>query len=179
MSDTLTFKFKEIFPTETDFLLFIVSYGVKDELTVGSEDEKFAKYLYKILNRRYMNASIQYDMPSEFCNGLAETLENIFDKYKRNRQLIKAIGQLDDEALTIIGENLTNASDNPNNMPDNVREQLDYITQQNWSMSTTNKMQAYLEAVDSMPEMQINNICRECAKHFKSIYVGNKYLFER
>lgn len=177
MSDTLTFKFKEVFPAETDFLTFITTYGVKATLTAGSDDYKFAQYLYKILYRRYMNSSIQYDMVSEFCNGLAETLENIFDKYKRNKQLIEAIKQLDDESLTIIGENLTNASDNPNNIPDDVRQQLDYITQQNWSMSTTNKLQAYLEAVDSMPEMQINNICREVAKHFKSIYTGNTYLF--
>lgn len=177
MSDTLTFKFKDVFPNETAFLTFITTYGVKETLPAASDDEKFAKYLYKILFRRYMNSSIQYDMPSEFCNGLAETLEIIFDKYKRNKQLITAIGQLDDESLTIIGENLMNASDNPNNMPSNVREQLDYITQQNWSMSTTNKLQAYIEAIDSMPEMQINNICRECAKHFKSIYTGNTYLF--
>lgn len=177
MSDTLTFKFKDVFPDQTAFLTFIVSYGVKDSLPSGQADEAFAKYLYKILNRRYMNSSIQYDMPSEFCNGLAETLEIIFDKYKRNKALISAIMALDESDLAIIGENLMNASDNPNNIPDDVRAQLDYITQQNWSMATTNKMQAYLEAIDSMPEMQINNICKACAKHFKSIYTGNIYLF--
>ena len=91
--------------------------------------------------------------------------------------LIKAISDLTTDDLVIIGENLTNASDNPNNKPTDVRAQLDYITQQNWNMATTNRMQAYLEAVDSMPDLQIDNICRECAKHFKSIYVGAKYFY--
>ena len=178
MSDTLTFKFKDIFTSENDFLTFITTYGVK-ETPLVTADENFAKYLYKILMRRYYNADIQYDTPEAFCYGLAETLEIIFDKYKTNKALIEAITALTKDDLIIIGENLTNASDNPNNKPDDVRAQLDYITQQNWSMSTTNKMQAYLEAVDAMPEMQINNICRECAKHFKSIYTGAKYYYER
>ena len=178
MSDTLTFKFKDIFPTENVFLTFITSYGVKAS-PLATADENFAKYLYKILMRRYYNSSVQYDTPEDFCYSLAETLENIFDKYKKNKGLIEAISALGNDELAIIGENLTNASDNPNNKPDNVRAQLDYITQQNWSMSTTNKMQAYLEAVASMPDMQIDNICRECAKHFKSIYTGAKYYYER
>ena len=178
MSDTLTFKFKDIFPTENDFTAYITAYGVKDSLSVTA-DLNFAKYLYKILMRRFYNSDVQYDTPEDFCFSLAETLEIIFDKYKTNKALIEAITALDKDDLIIIGENLTNASDNPNNKPDNVREQLDYITQQNWSMSTTNKMQAYLEAVSSMPELQIDNICRECAKHFKSIYVGSKYYYAR
>ena len=178
MSDTLTFKFKDIFPTENDFLSFITMYGIKSD-PLATADENFGKYLYKILMRRFYNSDVQYDTPEDFCYSLAETLENIWEKYKRNKQLIEAIAALDNDDLAIIGENLTNASDNPNNKPDDVRAQLDYITQQNWSMSTTNKMQAYLEAVDSMPEMQINNICRECVKHFKSIYTGAKYYFER
>lgn len=176
MSDTLTFKFKQIFPSENDFLTFITTYGVKASLT-DTSDENFAKYLYKILNRRYYNSDVQYDTINDFCYSLAETLENIFDKYKKNQALIKAISDLTTDDLVIIGENLTNASDNPNNKPTNIREQLDYITQQNWNMATTNRMQAYLEAVDSMPDLQIDNICRECAKHFKSIYVGAKYFY--
>ena len=178
MSDTLTFKFKDIFTSENDFLTFITTYGVKSS-PLTTADENFAKYLYKILMRRFYNSDVQYDTPEAFCFGLAETLEIIFDKYKRNKALIEAMYALDNDALAIIGENLTNASDNPNNKPQSVREQLDYITQQNWSMSTTNKLQAYLEAVDSMPEVQIENICRECVKHFKSIYTGAKYYYER
>ena len=178
MSDTLTFKFKDIFTTENDFLTFITTYGVKSS-PLATADENFAKYLYKILMRRYYNSDVQYDTPEAFCFELAQTLENIFDKYKRNKQLIEAISALDNDALIIIGENLTNASDNPNNKPTSVREQLDYITQQNWSMSTTNKLQAYLEAVDSMPTLQIDNICRECTKHFKSLYTGAIYFYER
>lgn len=178
MSDTLTFKFKEIFTNENDFLTFITAYGVKDSLS-DTSDLNFAKYLYKILDRKYHNESVQYDTPEDFCYGLAETLEIIFDKYKKNKALIEAITALSNDDLIIIGENLTNASDNPNNKPTSVREQLDYITQQNWNMSTTNKMQAYITAVDTMPEAQIDNICRECAKHFKSIYTGAIYLYER
>ena len=105
-------------------------------------------------------------------------LLGLSDAFVRFSPII-AISALDNSDLAIIGENLTNASDNPNNKPTSVREQLDYITQQNWSMSTTNKMQAYLEAVDSMPELQIDNICRECSKHFKSIYTGAIYFYER
>lgn len=178
MSDTLTFKFKELFTNELDFLTFLTSYGVKDS-PLSTADENFGKYLYKILNRRYYNSDVQYDTPDDFYYSLAETLETIFDKYKRNKSLIAAIVALSDDDLSIIGENLMNASDNPNNKPSSVREQLDYITQQNWSMATTNKMQAYLTAIESMPELQIDNICRECAKHFKSIYVGAKYFYER
>lgn len=177
MSDTLTFKFKDIFTDEDEFITFLTTYGVKTSISVGSADETFAKYLYKILMRRYYNSSIQYDTPQAFCYGLAETLEIIFDKYKRNKTLIETMQTLSEDDLVIIGENLTNASDNPNNKPTSVREQLDYITQQNWNMATTNKLQAYLQAVESMPEMQIDNICRECAKHFKSIYTGAIYLY--
>lgn len=178
MSDTLTFKFKQVFADENDFLTFLTSYGVKDS-PLSNEDSAFGKYLFKILNRRFYNSDIQYDTPTDFYFSLAETIENIFNKYKKNKTLIDAITALTADDLAIIGENLMNASDNPNNKPNDVRAQLDYITQQNWTMATTNKMQAYLTAVDSMPDMQIDNICRECAKHFKSVYVGAKYFYER
>lgn len=178
-SSALTFYFKEIFPKEQDFTDYMTEYQIAD-MSVAT-DLAFAKYLFKIFYRRFHNSNVQYDVPDDFKCDLANILEDNFEKYKKQIELTNKMYALTDDELLRVSEALANSANNPNTAVDDPTKPLEYIGAQAYTIANSNKLQAYLNALRTIPTKLIEEILAECSGLFKKyipeqifIYKGGK-----
>lgn len=171
----LTFYFKDIFPTNDDFLNYIKEYEI-NELT-DETDITFANFIYKILFRQFHNSNVQYDTPDAFKTHLANRIEDVFQKYKRQQEIIQKTIQLTDDELTLLGEALANRANNPNTAPDDPRKPIEFISNQVYSYTTNGKLQAYLTALNNIPTLLIKEFTGNCQSLFKTIIPNTYYIF--
>lgn len=176
MSSALTFYFKEIYPTFTDFEVFLNNYEVVDLSNV--ENLTFAKYLYKILFRKYHNSNIQYDTIADFECDFANIIENSFSKYQTQLSLIQKMQNLTEAELITINTSLANQSLNPNTELDDPTQPLEFVSAQAFSIARDNKMQAYLRALSSIPTQLIDAMLLRCQNLFKTIIPNQVYVFK-
>lgn len=167
MSSALTFYFKEIFPTQNDFITFLNEFQVVD--TTVAENLTFANYVYKILFRRYHNSNVQYDTPDDFKCDFANILEDNFAKYQRQISLIQSMQQLTEDEIITIGTALVNQANNPNTKPNDPTQPLEYISAQAFTLTKDNKLLAYLRAIQSVPTKLIDELLLRCVNLFKTI----------
>ena len=175
-SSALTFYFKEIFPTQLDFTNYVTEYEITD-LSVAT-NLTFAKYLYKIMFRRFHNCNVQYDTPDDFKCDLANILEDNFEKYKKQIDLTTKMYALTDAELLRISEALANSSNNPNSVPSDPTEPLEYIGAQAYTIAKSNKLQAYLNALRTIPTKLIEEILAECSGLFKKYIPEQIFIYK-
>ena len=175
MSSAITFYFKDIFKTQDDFIKFL-----QDEKIIDDDAEKitFGQYVYKLLFRRYHNSNIQYDTTEDFKNDLANILEDSFDKFKTQNELIKKLHKITDEDIFIISEALANQANNPNSSTQDPKQPLNYISAQAYSYAKDNKLQAYLRALNNMPTKLINELLINCSGLFKRYIPQQTFTFK-
>lgn len=176
MSSALTFYFKEIFPTQADFQSYLMDFAIAD--ISDAENLTFANFLYKILFRKHHNSNIQYDIIDDFKFDLANKIEDVFEKYKRQVAMIKKIQNLTDEELAIVSTALANSANNPNTTIDDPTKPLEYVGAQAYTIANTGKLQAYLNALKTIPTQLIDAFLMNCSSLFKSIIPNQIYLYE-
>ncbi|MBO7695184.1 MAG: hypothetical protein J6T10_21390 [Methanobrevibacter sp.] len=171
MSTSLTFFFKEIFETENDFLNFVIDYNV-NSLNIA-DNLIYFKYVYKVLFRTYCNSNIQYLTPEEFKLDFANELENVWEKFKKRKELVEKIYKLSDDEILKINNTLSNQANNPNDAPDDPTKPLNYISAQVYSQLNDNKLIGYLKAIETMPELKNKELINSFKWLFKS-YIPNQ-----
>lgn len=158
MSDAYTFYFSDIFPDLQSFANFCDTYGVLQSGKPGVWE--FMNYSYKLLSRAFWHANIRYTDPNDFCRAFANVLENRFEQYKKQKELIDKFYKLTDDEILIVRESISNISDNPNTKPDDPRKPLEYISSQSFSSLTNSKVKGYLQAINSIPSLRIDEFIR-------------------
>lgn len=176
MSSALTFYFKEIFPNFEKFKDFLTQYDVVD--VTDNNNLNFAKYVYKVLFRRYCNSNVQYDTIEDFCCDLANILEDNFDKYKRQFEIIKDMYNLTNDELAILNKALANNSLNPNTEVDDPTQPLNYISAQAFSYTSDNKVNAFMRALENMPTKLVDSLLRRCVNLFKTILPNQIFVYK-
>ena len=174
-SSALTFYFKEIYPTFEKFETFLINYNIVD--LTDAENLTFAKYMFKILFRRFHNSNIQYDTIEDFECDLANIIEDSFEKYKVQVDLIKKMQKLTDTEILTINTALANQSNNPNTKPTDPTQPLEYISAQAFTIAKDNKVQAYLRALSSVPTKLIDSMLYKCVNLFKTIIPNQVFVY--
>lgn len=176
-SSSITFYFKEIFPKIDDWTNFLTEFDITD--LTNQENLLMAQKIYKYLFRNYKNSNIQFDTPDAFKSHLANLIEDIFEKYKMQLTLIQKSYELTSDEMEIISRALANTSANPNNITANIEKPLDYISNQAYTIAKTNKLQAYLRAINDIPTKLIEELILTVKRLFKCIIPTQEFYYKK
>ena len=108
---------------------------------------------------------------------VANIIEDSFDKYKVQVDLVKKLQQLTDAELLTVSTALANQSNNPNTKTTDPTQPLEYISAQAFTIAKDNKVQAYLRALSSIPTKLIDAMLLRCVNLFKTIIPNTVYVF--
>lgn len=173
MSD-YTFTFKEIFPTYEDFKSFCTEYGIDITSDIIAP---YISQVYNYLFNAYCNSNVKFDMIGDFKRCFAVELENQLTRFSKQLALLNKIYNISEEDIVQIGEAIANFSDSPNTTVTDVKKALNFITTQNYSISKNNKLVAYITAIQSLPDMQIEEFTKKFRWLFISIIPNVKYYY--
>jgi len=160
-----TFEFKQLLPTYEVFETFVSEIPLDVE-NMSAEEKAVLLHCYNLLYRRYCLSNVRYTTPEAFYNELAIVFDDEFKRYYRRYQLIQKSYALTDDELVELNRSISNYANNPNDEVENPIEPLKYISSQSVNVGLSNKLQAYLMAIDSLPS--------EYDEEFLSAF---KYLF--
>lgn len=164
----LTYYFQEIFPDYETFKKFT------DSLEIYSTDdtisEEFNKYLFEILFAHFYNNNVRYDSIDCFELEFGNVYKNNFKMLQMRKATIDKIYQLTDDDLKELSTSLTNLAYNPNTEPDNPLKPLNYVSNQSYSVANMGKLNAYITAINSIPDLDAGNIISKFEWLFIQIY---------
>lgn len=155
----LTFYWQEIFPDYTAFKEFTDTLGLY--ASTDTISEQFNQYIYGILSRQYYNNNVRYDCIESFKMAFASAYINNFNLLKKRKQIIDLQFGLTAEDFEIITKNVVNSAYNPNNVPSNPLAPIDALSAQNYSVGYINKLNAYIQALNTMQDNDIDYIIRK------------------
>lgn len=150
----ITLAFKDIFKDYSEFKAFTDKFKLYEE--VEETAEAFNKHIYYTLKMRYGGCAVAYDIVEEFKAEFGLAYNQYFKLYLKKQDILEKIYKLTEEDFILLNQSLNNLSNNPNYQTNDAWEVLDYISIQNRSKSTSNKLQAYLLALRTLPDAQIN-----------------------
>ena len=171
-----TFYFKEIFPDLDTFQTAMENQNLSVDLTVP-ENENFLAYLYNLLYRKYANSSIAFDTPDEFTRQLAGRLDDYFQKFLRDTQLAQKVYKLTDDEIIQASEAISNMANNPDTAPTDPRQPLEFVSGQTFSLVKSNKLIAYMTALNSMPTLRQGEILKHFAPLFRALFTSEYFFF--
>lgn len=176
MSSALTFYFKDIFSNYSEFKSYLTEYNIFN--TTSALDNTFAEFVFKTLFRQFCNSNIQYDTPDDFKNDLANILEDNMLRYQKRLDLVKKAHALTDDELILLSKAIANTSVNPNTVVDDPSEPIEYISTQASTYAKDNKLQAFLKAIELLPNQYMGEMISKCKSLFKSIIPNQVFLYE-
>lgn len=150
----ITLTFKDIFKDYSEFKNFTDLFALysQEEATA----ETFNKHIYYTLKMRYGGCAVAYDTVEEFKAEFGIAYNQYFKLYLKKQDLLEKIYRLNEDDFILVNQSLNNLSNNPNYNTTDAWEILNYTSIQNRSKSTSNKLQAYLLALRTLPDAQIN-----------------------
>lgn len=151
---TITLCFKDIFNSYDEFKEFTSQFNLYDE----SDDiaEVINRRIFFCLYNRYLSSSLAYETRDEFLAEFGIAYQQYFTQILEREKVLEEIHKLNFEDYQIIGESLSNFSNNPNNLQSDPFELLTYTSNQQRGRSKSGKLQAFLNALRSLPDAQIN-----------------------
>ena len=175
MATTSTFYFEDIFE----------DYAAFKEMTDGLElyestdqiAENYNQYLFDILYMRYAGNSINYDVPQYFVYAFGLRYKNLFEKYKKQLELIKKVEDLDEDEIALLTETISNGAYNPNDQPATAWAPINYVSQQNRSRLKNNKLVAYINAINAIPTKNIDGFLDAFIDLFTIFLPDYKYIY--
>lgn len=178
-----TFYFQDIIPDYETWKDYVSMYSIVNyENAIESE---FDKYIYSILNRFFYNQNVRYNTPEDFIFALSLVYQNIFNDFLKQKELVDKIHSLTDDELLYLQETIQNAANNPNDEPTNPRAPLNFISAQTLGLVKGNKFKIYLEALNSMPSLNIFKLINgdKDSLNFKDLFVqilpDNDYIYRK
>lgn len=181
MATTSTFYFEDIFEDYADFKEMTDALELydsnPDSPTYDAVAENFNQYLFSILYMRYAGNSINYDVPQYFLYAFGLRYKDIFAKYKKQVDLIKAVEELTTDELAILTETISNGAYNPNDKPSEFWAPIGYISQQNAARLKNNKLVAYINAINAIPTRNIDGFLNAFIDLFTIFLPNDKYIY--
>ena len=182
---TITYYFEEIFPTYKDWKDFMDINKVIDY--TSAVDSAFDEWCYNILMRHFTHQNIRYSEIEAFKGELLNVYENKFKQFQREKMLIDAINTLSLQDIAELNEALTNMATAPNeNNPLNSEGVLPFISEQTFNKITSNKLKAYLEALENVPTLNIYKFFKAQNKNemgfedlFMQVLIPQTYIYEK
>lgn len=181
---SFTYYFEEIFPDYESWEYFIEQSSNID-LTI-SENALFDQYCYNLLFRHFNHQNIRYTSIDAFLGELLNVYENKFAQFKRQKKLVDKIHNLTDDDLQLVTTALTNMANNPNDEVSDPLQPLSYISAQTFEQMQSNKLKAYLDALNNMPSLNIYQFFKANNKDemgFEDLFMNVQpkiiYLYER
>jgi hypothetical protein len=181
MATTNTFYFEDIFADYADFKEMTDGLELYDSdpesETYDAVAENYNQYLYDLLYLRYAGNSINYDVPQYFVYAFGLRYKNIFDKYKKQLELIKKVEDLTEDELELLTETISNGAYNPNDQPVSAWAPINYVSQQNRSRLKNNKLIAYINAINAIPTKNIEGFLDAFIDLFTMFMPDYKYIY--
>lgn len=186
----ITFYFKDIFPSYSEFTEFIDIYT-----NINSEDVLNA-YIFKYLYNRYCNSNINYDTIDAFLRHMGITYEDTFNQMQLRKNIIDAQYQITVEELTLTSRALSNtaslniANNANNNAIVAIENPDDYIipyinsqvtnklTNENEMSMHRNKLKSYFEALDFVTTKYLTKFLNNFNKHFLTVFMTPIFNFD-
>lgn len=168
-----TFNWKYFFP---DYETFKQSVDQNSMIDYG-EDESTLKYIYNVLTREYWNTNVCYTDPQSFIFDFFNIFDDYYVKIKLERERIAKIHALTDEELLVVNRSLNNFANHPNTEPSDPEKPLNYVSSQNYNVTNSDKLSAYLNALDRLPSYRAKIIIDTFQKLFINIYNKVTYTY--
>lgn len=166
-----TIYFKNIFPDSNSFIDYVNEF-------MENTDAIFVTKLYKYIFNRYCNCSINYDTIEAFKRHFSIDFENEYNKYKIKRQIIDKIYNFNLENLSITSKNIYNTALNNNEIVDNpLSDLINYISNQQSTISRRNDFESYIEYVNKIVDENIVEYLDIYSKHFYQIFGQQIYIY--
>ena len=148
----LTMTFNDIFINYESWKEFVDTLNLFDRNDVKNvELVNFDKYCYEILRRHFNNVEIRYMNPNDFVSELGIVYSEKFNYFYEYKKMAEKTYLLSDDDIILIGESILNNANNPNYVPGDPKNPLGYISNQNYSISKTGKLTAYMEYMKNIP----------------------------
>lgn len=164
--------FKYIFPDMETFKIFLTEYT-----NIDNEDIENIFY-YKYLYNMFENSSINYYEVDSFKKHFGLTYENLFEKYKKQREIIDELYRINLNELITTQVFISNLANNPNDMPQNPLDTaLDFVSQQTSSKITANKLESYFKSIQMVGDKLITNFLDNFRIHFVTILIPPEAVF--
>lgn len=149
MSNAITFLFKDIFADYTSFKNFLTTEGI----TISATDEPIYQYCFKLLFNRYHNSNIRYTTKDDFKGEFYIVCADELSRYIRRYKIIQSALGITDDDIVELQRLVQNYANNPNDEVSSPLEPLSYISNQTFQANLSNKLDAYVKAIEDMPSM--------------------------
>ena len=144
----------------------------------------FDEFAYNLISRHYSHCNIRYSTPEPFINELVNVYQNKFGQFLKEKNIIDEMYNLTNDELIMLNNTLTNIANNPNDAPADPLQPLQYISAQTYTQTNDNKLRAYFNALNSIPnlntykflkahddyEMSFDDLFMAVQPNLKSIY---------
>ena len=91
---------------------------------------------------------------------LVNVYQNKFAQFLKQKNIIDEMYQLTNEELVLVNNALTNIANNPNDEVADPNQPLNYISAQTYTQSNDNKLRAYYNALNSIPNLNTYRFLR-------------------
>lgn len=154
-----TLCFDEIFTSYENFKAYTDELALYDSSDIFGEAVN--EQIYYLLYNHYLGCAIAYNTEDEFCAEFGIAYQQYFKQFYAKKKQLENIYSLTAEDLQIISEALSNFANNPNYKTGQPFEMLDFTSQQTRGRTKAGKLQAYLNALQVMPDAQINDLIKK------------------
>lgn len=180
----LTFYLENIFESYDDWKDFIQN----NSSFVDYDDEiqaNFDKWCFNLLMRHFNHTNIRYSTPNAFLGELLNVYENKFKQFMQEKSVIDKIHSLTTKDFELIQTSLSNIANNPNDDTADPTKPLNFISGQTYQIANSNKLRAYLDALNNMPTLNIYKFFKAQNKDdmgfedlFMNIQPNQKFYFK-
>lgn len=173
----ITIFYKNVFSSLDDFKTFISEYTSLDK------DNTLHEFLYKRLLNKFCNENINYPTIESFKRCFAITYEDNFKQYEFRKNIIDKMYNLTESELVEVNRQIQNIALNNNELLDSSKDPLDvsinFISHQNTSKATQNKLEAYIAAISGVTTQLLNDMLERFRKHFMVVYFNPQYMYHK
>lgn len=146
--------FKNVFSNYDEFKEFTGQFSLYEDTDTLAES--FNKHIYYCLLLHYNNCKIAYSTIDEFKAEFTIAYNQMFKQYLNKNKVLNNIYSLTANDFEIMSESINNFSNNPNYQTTDPWELLDFTSTQSRGRSKAGKLQAYINALRTMPDLQID-----------------------
>lgn len=163
----ITFYLADLIPDFNTFKAYCSEVPIDYESLTQLEKDAL-EHCYNLLMRRYGHANVRYTTPEAFYNALAIPLDDEFKRYAKRLYIIGEAYKLTLGDFAELNRAIQNYANNPNDAVSQPLEPLSYISSQTFMANISNKLQAYLVAIDSLP----SEYDEEFLSKFKDLFMN-------
>lgn len=152
----ITFYFKDIFPDLNAFKAAMLNYS---EL---STTEAIHATLFRYLYNHYCNSNIAYITEDAFKRHFFEYYDDTFKQYKKRLELIGLMYDVTADDIQLLSQTINAIANNDDTALSNPLDSLaSYVSMQQGSKSKTNKLLAFIDAIDKIKDKLTRSYIRQ------------------